>query len=108
MQRALAGATLSIKDPQHKRQHEKNSREPAGKFHQHVSGLSAEYILSHASTERGAKTLALRSLHQDDQGHQHGDQHIDGEENVEENIHFRGDQYVKRTLERKLVSRKPI
>jgi len=70
MQRAVAGATLSVKDTQHKRQHEKNSREPAGEFHQHVGGLSAENILSYAPAESGAKTLALWPLHQDEQGHQ--------------------------------------
>ena len=80
---------LSVKDVQHKGQHEKNSREPAGEFHQHVGGLSAENILSHASAESGAKALALRALHQDDQGHQHCNQHVDGEDNVDENVHLR-------------------
>ena len=89
MQGAVAGATLSVKDTQHKRQHEENSREPAGEFHQHVGGLSAEYIFSHTSSESRAKTLALRPLHQDDQGHQHCNQHVDGEDNVDENVHLR-------------------
>ena len=70
MQRAIAGAALSVKNTQHKRQDEENSREPAGEFHQHVGGLSTENILSHPSAESGAKTLAFRPLHQDDQGHQ--------------------------------------
>jgi len=98
VQRAVAGAALSVKDTQRKRQREKNSREPAGEFYQHVGGLSAENILSHAPTESGAKTLALRPLHQDDEGHQQCNQHVDGKENVDENVHFRGDQYVERRL----------
>ena len=101
MQRAVTGTTLGVKDTQHKREHEKNSREPAGKFHQHVGRLSAEYILSHAPAERSAKTLALRPLHEDDQGHQQCNQHVDGEENVNKDVHFRGDQYVKRKPLRK-------
>ena len=72
MQRAVAGAALRVKNTQHKRQYEENSREPAGEFHQHVGGLSAENILSHAPAKSGTKTLTLRPLHQDDQGHQHG------------------------------------
>lgn len=60
---------LSVKDTQHKCQHEEDSREPAGELHQHIGRLRAENILSHASAERSAKTLALRPLHQDDQGH---------------------------------------
>ena len=103
MQRAVAGTTLRVKDTQHKRQHEENSREPAGEFYQHVGGLSAENIFSHAPAESGAKTLALRPLHQDDQGHQHCNQHVDSQENVDENVHFRGDQYVKRRLSCKPV-----
>ena len=87
MQSAIAGAALSVKDAQHKRQHEKNPREPAGEFHQHVGGLSAENILSHAAAESGAKTLALRPLHQDDKGHQHCNQHVDAEENVDQDVH---------------------
>lgn len=79
---------LSVKDTQHKRQHEENSGEPAGEFYQHIGRLSAENILSHAAAESGAKTLALRTLHQDDQRHQHCNQHVDGEENVDENVHF--------------------
>ena len=86
----------SVKDTQHKRQHKENSGEPAGEFHQHIGGLSAENILSHASAESGAKTLALGPLHQNDQGHQHCNQHVDGEDYVDENVHLRGDQYVKR------------
>jgi len=101
MQRAVAGTTLSVKDTQHKRQHEKNSREPAGEFHQHVGGLSTENILSHAPAESGTKTLALWPLHQDYQGHQQCNQHVDSKENVNEDVHFRGDQYVKRKLARK-------
>ena len=93
----------SVKDTQHKRQQEKNSREPAGEFHQHVGGLSAENVLSHAPAESSAKTLALRPLHQDDQGHQYRNQHIDDEDYVDENVHLRGDQYVKRTPARKPV-----
>jgi len=89
MQRAVARTTLSVKDTQHKREHEKNSREPAGEFHQHVGRLSAEYILSHAPAESGAKALALGPLHQDDQGHQQCNQHVDGKENVYEDVHFR-------------------
>jgi len=90
MQCAVAETDVSVKDTQHERQHEENSREPAGEFHQHVGGLSAENILSHAPAEGRAKALALRPLHQDDKGHQHCNQHVDGEENVEENAHFRG------------------
>jgi len=101
MQRAVAGAMMSVKNTQHKRQHEKNSREPAGEFHQHIGCLSAEYIFSHPSAERSTKAFALRSLHQDDQRHQQRNEHVDGEENVNENVHFRGDQYVKRSLARK-------
>ena len=89
MQGAVAGTPLSVKDTEHKRQHEKNSRKPAGKFDQYVGGLGAEYILSHASAESGAKTLAFRPLHQDDQGHQQCNQHVDGKENVDEDVHFR-------------------
>ena len=96
MQRAVAGAALRVKDTQHKRQHEENSREPAGEFHQHIGSLSAENILCYAPAESGAETLALRPLHQNDERHQQRNQHVDGEDNVDENVHFRGVQYVRK------------
>ena len=89
MKSAVAGAVPSVKDAEHKRQHEEYSGKPAGEFHQHIGRLSPEDILGHASAKSSAKTLALRSLHQDDQRHQHCNQQIDGEENVNENVHFR-------------------
>ena len=79
---------LSVQDTQQKCKHEEDSGEPAGEFHQHIGRLSAEYILSHAPAERSAKTLALGPLHQDDQGHQQCDHHVDGKENVDEYVHF--------------------
>ena len=97
MQRAVAGGMLSVKNTQYKGQHEENSGEPAGEFHQHIGGLSAKNILSHSSAKSRAQTLALRALHQDDKGHQHRDQQVDGEDDVDENVHFRGDQYPQIT-----------
>jgi len=93
VQSAVAGATLSVQHTEQKRQHKENSRQPAGEFDEHVGGLSAEDIFSHASAKSGTKAFAFRPLHEDDQRHQHRDQHVDGEENVDQNVHFAEREY---------------
>lgn len=97
----MAGAHLSVKDAEDKRQNEENSGQPAGKFHQHIGGLSAENILSHTATEGSTEALAFGPLHQDDQRHQQRNQHVDSENNVDQNVHFREREYVERRLGRK-------
>ena len=79
---------LSVKDVQHKGQHEKNSREPAGEFHQHIGGLSAENIFRHASAERRAEAFAFRALHQDDEHHEDRVKDVDAQENVDQQGHL--------------------
>ena len=87
MQTTLAGPASCVKNSQHKGKNKKNSGQPAGEFHQHVGRLRAENILGHSSTKSRTETLTFRALHQNDQRHQHRNQHVDSEENVDENVH---------------------
>jgi hypothetical protein len=88
VQTTVAGTASRVKNSQNKGQNEKNPRQPTGEFRQHIGCLRAENILSNPPTKGGAKTLTFRPLHQNDQCHQHRNQHVDSEENVDENIHW--------------------
>ena len=81
---------MCVKNSQNKGQNEKNPGQPAGKFRQHVGCLRTENILRDPPTKGRAKTLAFRPLHQNDQGHQHCNQHVDTKDNIDENIHRDG------------------
>ena len=65
--------------------------------------MSAENILCYAPAESGAETLALRPLHQNDERHQQRNQHVDGKDNVDENVHFGASNMFERRLGRKPV-----
>jgi hypothetical protein len=88
VQTTVAGTASRVKNSQKKGQNEKNPRQPTGEFRQHIGCLRAENILSNPPTKGGAKTLTFRPLHQNDQCHQHRNQHVDSEENVDQNIHW--------------------
>ena len=90
MQTSVAGAAFGVKDTQNKGQNEKNPGQPAGEFCQHVGRLRTENILGDPPTKRRAETLTFRPLHQNDQCHQHRNQHVDSEQNVDENVHRSG------------------
>src|SRR5438132_13352962 len=88
MQATVTGAASGVKNSQNKGQNKRNPGQPPGEFCQHIGRLRAENVLSDASAKGRAKTLTFRSLHQNDQRHQHRNQHVDSEENVDENIHW--------------------
>ena len=88
-QTTVAGAALCVKNSQNKGQNEKNPGQPAGEFRQHVGCLRTENILRDPTTKGRAKTLAFRPLHQNDECHQHCNQHVDSEQNVDDNVHLR-------------------
>ncbi len=88
VQTTVAGTASRIKNSQNKGQNEKNPGQPTGEFCQHIGRLRAENVLSDPPTKGRAKTLTFRPLHQNDQGHQHRNQHVHSEENVDENIHW--------------------
>ena len=88
MQTTVAGTTSRVKNSQNKGQNEKNPGQPTGEFCQHIGRLRAKNVLSDPPTKGRAKTLTFRPLHQNDQGHQHRNRHVDSEENADENIHW--------------------
>jgi len=60
-------------------------------------GGVTENILRDPSTKGRAKTLAFRALHQNDECHQHCNQHVDSEQNVDENVHLSGADNIGRS-----------
>lgn len=85
---------MCVDDGQGESQEKKRARKPACDFCEHVARLSAEDVIGHAATESCAKSLALRTLHEDDQDHQHGDEHVKHQEDIEQDRHRDG-QYVR-------------
>lgn len=88
VQVTVAGAASCVENSQNKSQNEKNPGQPTSEFGQYIGCLRAENVLGDTPAKGRAKTLTFRPLHQNDQGHQHRNQHVDSEENVDENIHW--------------------
>ena len=80
---------MRVKNREGEGQHEENTGEPAGKFHQHIGGLRAENVLRHAAAKRRAEPFALRALHQDHEHHDERDEHVNHEQNIDDNVHQR-------------------
>src|SRR5207249_1752451 len=78
---------MRIQDRQSEGEGEKDPGQPAGKLDQHIGGLRAENIFSHAAAKGRAQSLALWTLHQNDQQHQKRDQNVNREEEVNQDLH---------------------
>ena len=78
---------MRIQDRQEEGEQEENSGQPGGELDQHVRRLRAENIFRHTGAKRRAQTLALGTLHQNDQHHQKRDQHVNREQEVNQDLH---------------------
>ena len=77
---------LTDQDGQDEAENEESGTEVDGGFLKHAGGAGTEDLIRHASTECRAKTLLLRTLHQNDQGHQNADEDEDHEQQVDANV----------------------
>jgi hypothetical protein len=54
---------------------------PCGETGEDIRGLRAEDIVRDAASESGSEAFAARALHEDHQGHEKADEHMDHNEN---------------------------
>lgn len=85
---------MRVENRENKSEQEKDRRQPAGDFHQHVGRLGAENIFRDPAAKGRAKTFALRALHQDDKHHEERVDDVQPEKNVDQKAHWDG-QYDK-------------
>ncbi len=79
---------MGVEDRQDKREQKENRGEPAGDLGEDVGSLGAEDILGHAATKRRAQTFAFRPLHQDDKDHEHRDEDVNPQQDVNQKGHL--------------------
>jgi len=81
---------MRVKNRQPQDQDKEDARQPGGGGGENGRGLRAEDILGDPAPEGRPESFAFRTLHQDDEHHENGDNRLDHEQDVNQNGHRDG------------------
>lgn len=78
----LLGGGFRVKNGEEQAGAKEDRTEVNREFLEDVGGLGSEQVLRHAAAEGSAEALVFRTLHQDDQDHEHGSDDQNAEKQV--------------------------
>jgi len=82
---------MGIKDRQCEGEREKGASQPCREFHQNVRGLRAKNVFRDPAAKSRAEAFALRALHQNYEHHEQRHEHVNGQEQIDEQVHRDGE-----------------
>jgi len=82
---------MCIKDRQGEGEREKDTRQPSRELHQNVGSLRAKNVFRDPAAKGRAEAFALGTLHQNYEHHEQRHHYVNGQEQIDEQVHRDGE-----------------